>query len=149
MPRSYITAIKQQQVIERANRCCEYCKSSMDYTSQPFVMEHIIPIAEDGETSLDNLALACGGCNGHKYTKVKALDPVSQTQVSLYHPRQQTWQDHFGWSADYLEIIGLTAIGRATIDALKLNRPGVINVRKLLLMAGLHPPQYGSDKINN
>jgi hypothetical protein len=140
MPRRYITAIEQQQSIERAKRRCEYCQSPMDYTSQSFVMEHIIPLAEAGETSLNNLALACGGCNGHKYTKVKATDQVSQIQVPLYHPRQQAWQDHFAWSADYLQVIGLTAVGRATVDALKLNRPGVINMRKLLLMARLHPP---------
>jgi hypothetical protein len=88
----------------------------MDYSSQPFVMEHIIPVTEDGDTTLENLALACGGCNSHKYNKVEALDPFSKKQTPLYHPRQQTWQDHFGWSADYLKIIGITASGRATVD---------------------------------
>lgn len=140
MPRRYITTAEQQQIIDRADRRCEYCQSAMDYTSQPFAIEHIIPIAQGGGTSLDNLALACGGCNGHKYTKVEAIDPVSQIETPLYHPRRQQWQDHFGWSADYLEIIGLTETGRATLDALKLNRPGVINLRKLLRLAGLHPP---------
>jgi len=140
MPKRYVTAAEQQQIIERADRRCEYCKCVMDYSSQPFEIEHIIPLAAGGETSLENLALACGGCNGHKYTKVEALDPVSQTQVPLYHPRQQAWQDHFGWSADYLQMIGLTPIGRATIEALRLNRPGVINLRRLLLIARLHPP---------
>lgn len=140
MPRRYITAAEKQQVIERAKRRCEYCKSLMDFSSQAFEIEHIIPIAEEGETELENLALACGGCNGHKYTKVEVLDPISQTQVSLYHPRQQVWQDHFCWGADYLEIVGLTAIGKATVEIIKLNRPGVINLRKLLLIVGLHPP---------
>jgi len=140
MPRRYITVEEQRQVIERARGRCEYCKSVMDYTSQSFVMEHIIPISENGETSLNNLALACGGCNGHKYTKVSAMDPVSQVEVPLYHPRQQAWQDHFAWSADYLQMIGLTEIGRATVHALKLNRPGIVNMRRLLLLAGLHPP---------
>lgn len=140
MPKRYVTAAEQQQIIERAERRCEYCKCVMDYSSQPFEIEHITPLVVGGETSLENLALSCGGCNGHKYTKVEALDPVSQTQVPLYHPRQQAWQDHFGWSADYLQMIGLTPVGRATIEALRLNRPGVINLRKLLLMARLHPP---------
>lgn len=140
MSKRYITAAEQQQIIERADRRCEYCKCTMDYSSQPFEIEHIIPLAAGGETSLENLALSCGGCNGHKYTKVEAFDPVSQTQVPLYHPRQQAWQDHFGWSVDYLQMIGLTPIGRATIEALRLNRSGVINLRKLLLMARLHPP---------
>ncbi len=143
MPSAYISAEQQRQVIERAKRRCEYCKSSMDYASQSFAMEHIIPISAGGETVLTNLALACGGCNGHKYTKVDAIDPVSQTRVALFNPRQQTWSNHFGWSADYLTVLGLTAIGRATVEALKLNRPGVINLRRLLLLAGLHPPNEG------
>lgn len=140
MPRRYITTAEQQQIIDRAARRCEYCQSVMDYASQPFAIEHVIPIAQGGETTLDNLALACGGCNGHKYIKVGAIDPMSQTETPLYHPRRQAWQNHFGWSANYLEIIGLTATGRATLEALKLNRSGVINLRKLLLLAGLHPP---------
>lgn len=65
MPSAYISVEQQRQIIERANRRCEYCKSSMDYASQSFVMEHIIPVSAGGETSLTNLALACGGCNGH------------------------------------------------------------------------------------
>jgi hypothetical protein len=140
MPRRYITVAEQQQIIERAKRRCEYCKCLMDYSSQAFELEHIIPIAEEGETELENLALACGGCNGHKYTKVAVFDPISKTQVPLYHPRRQVWQEHFAWSADHLEIIGLTAIGKVTIELLNLNRPGVINLRKLLLTVGLHPP---------
>jgi HNH endonuclease len=115
----------------------------MDYASQPFVMEHITPVSEDGDTTLENLALACGGCSSHKYNKVEGLDPISKTQVLLYHPRQQNWHDHFRWSADYLKIIGVTAVGRATVDTLKLNRPGIINLRKLLLMASAHPPKEG------
>jgi hypothetical protein len=37
-------------------------------------------------------------------------------------------------------MIGLTACGRATIAALKLNRLGVVNLRRLLITAQLHPP---------
>ncbi|HZG40157.1 MAG TPA: HNH endonuclease signature motif containing protein [Nodosilinea sp.] len=140
MPRRYITVDEQRQVIERANRRCEYCKSAMDYAAQSFVMEHIIPVAAGGETALDNLALACGGCNGHKHIKLTGLDPVSQTQVQLFHPRHQTWGEHFAWGADFLQVVGLTPAGRATTNALSLNRPGIVNMRRLLLIAGLHPP---------
>ena len=90
---------------------------------------------------MENLAFSCGGCNGHKYTKIQALDPVSRELVSLYNPRTQKWLDNFVWSDDFLQAVGLTAIGRATINALQINRSGVVNMRKLLLMAGLHPPQ--------
>lgn len=140
MPRRYVTVDVQRQVIERANRRCEYCKSAMDYAAQSFVMEHIVPIAAGGETALNNLALACGGCNGHKHTKRMGSDPVSQIQVSLFHPRHQSWDEHFAWSADFLQVVGLTPAGRATVNALSLNRPGIVNMRRLLLLAGLHPP---------
>lgn len=88
---------------------------------------------------MNNLALACGGCNSHKYVKTEALGPLSQATVLLYHPRQQSWSEHFIWSVDFLEIVGLTAVGRATVKALKLNRPGVVNLLQLLVLAGLHP----------
>ncbi|MEO0870221.1 MAG: HNH endonuclease signature motif containing protein [Cyanobacteria bacterium J06642_11] len=88
MSRRYITASEQRQIIERAERRCEYCQSFMDYSSQSFAIEHILPIALGGKTRLENLALACGGCNAHKYTKVEALDPLGQTVVPLYNPRQ-------------------------------------------------------------
>ncbi len=78
--------------------------------------------------------------NGHKYTKVQALDPVSRKLVFLYNPRTQKWLDNFVWSDDFLQVVGLTAVGRPTINALQINRFGVVNMRKLLLMAGLHPP---------
>jgi len=140
MPRRYITAIEQRQIIERSQRRCEYCQCPVDYTSQSFVCEHIVPVAKGGKTALNNLALAYGGCNNHKYTKVEAIDPHSSASIALYNPRQDTWQTHFAWSDDTLQMVGMTATGRATINALSLNRPGVINIRRLLHMADLHPP---------
>ncbi|MBA3922346.1 MAG: HNH endonuclease [Nostocaceae cyanobacterium] len=140
MSRRYIIASEQQFVIERAQRRCEYCQCPMDYSSQSFVCEHITPIAKGGETSLENLALACGGCNSYKYTKLEAVAPTSDLYVPLYHPRQDIWQEHFDWSEDKLEIIGITPTARATINALNLNRTGVKNIRRLLMMANLHPP---------
>jgi HNH endonuclease len=140
MPRRYITISEQQAIIDRAQRRCEYCQCPMDYSSQSFVCEHITPVAKGGETFLENLALACGGCNSSKYTKQEAIDPSSSENAPLYHPRQEIWLEHFSWSTDRLEIIGITPTGRATVKALNLNRSGVKNIRKLLIMANLHPP---------
>lgn len=83
MSRRYITADEQKLVIDRAAKRCEYCQSLMDYVPQPFAIEHIVPIAEGGSTSLDNLALACGGCNGHKYTKQTGIDPVTKVTTPV------------------------------------------------------------------
>ncbi len=56
----------------------------------------------------------------------------------LFHPRQQFWHEHFSWSRDKSEVIGKTPCGRATVEALHLNRAGVVNLRRLLFMAGVH-----------
>jgi len=110
------------------------------FATQSFSVEHILPVSRGGETSLENLALACPGCNGHKYTKVEAPDPADGVLVSLYHPRIQKWQDHFRWNEDFTLIVGITPTGRATVNALQMNRPGVVNMRQVLFASGLHPP---------
>lgn len=91
----------------------------------------------------DNLAYACQGCNSFKYTKTTAVDPVSNIEVALFHPRHQRWSEHFVWNEDAALIIGVTATGRATVDALRLNREELINLRRVLFMNGEHPPAEG------
>jgi hypothetical protein len=39
-----------------------------------------------------------------------------------------------------LLIIGRTAIGRATVAALQINRTELLNLRRVLRAAGEHPP---------
>jgi hypothetical protein len=129
----------RRDVEQRAKGRCEYCQSPAKYSTQTFALEHIIPRSQGGNTSLDNLALACQGCNNHKYNKLKSGDPVTQQLVDLFHPRQQSWQEHFTWDERFELIIGLTATGRATVEALQLNRPELMNLRRLLYAAGEHP----------
>jgi len=140
MPERHVTAQQKQAVVERAQGCCEYCRSQARFAIQPFSVEHIKPRSQGGKTTLDNLALACQGCNNHKYTKTEGRDPVSGDIVPLYHPRQQQWHDHFTWNNDFTLIIGLTPTGRATVEALQLNRKGVVNLRRILYAMGEHPP---------
>lgn len=125
----------------RARFLCEYCLCPMSFSSNPFAGEHIVPTCKNGTDDLDNLASSCGGCNGHKYIKTEALDPITNTIVPLYNPRTMIWQDHFMWSTDFLHIIGTTDIGRATVKTLHLNRAGIVNIRRVLLIDGTHPAQ--------
>ena len=41
---------------------------------------------------------------------------------------------------DYTIIIGLTPTGRATVEALQMNRRGLVNLRQALFALGKHPP---------
>lgn len=141
MPDPSLTAEQRQAVIERARGCCEYCWSQARYATQSFSVEHIVPRSKGGATTLDNLALSCQGCNNHKYNKIEGLDPANRALVRLYHPRKDQWRDHFVWSDDYTLILGITPVGRATVDALQLNRSGVVNLRRILYQVGEHPPQ--------
>ena len=37
-------------------------------------------------------------------------------------------------------MLGLTPTGRAAVEVMRLNRPGLLELRRLLVMAKLHPP---------
>ena len=125
---------------KRATGLCEYCKSPANISSQPFVMEHIIPKSKGGATILENIAYSCQGCNNHKYNKTEGLDVATGNRVPLFNPRQQRWDANFQWSANGLEIIGMSSCGRATVGTLKLNRSELKSLRKLLTHFGSHPP---------
>jgi hypothetical protein len=102
-----------------------------------FHVDHIIPVTVGGETFPENLALACVSCSLRKSARETATDPLSGEDVRLYHPRQDDWEDHFHWDGVYL--VGLTAIGRATVDALQMNRRLILAIRSEEARLGRHP----------
>jgi 5-methylcytosine-specific restriction endonuclease McrA len=40
---------------------------------QSFSVEHIVPISQGGNDMLDNLALACQGCNGQNLISLRKI----------------------------------------------------------------------------
>lgn len=141
MNNAHLPAAVKQVVFERAQGCCEYCISQKDYCPDPFSSEHITPRSRGGTDDLENLAFACLGCNYKKFTAVDAIDPLTKERAALFHPRQNRWNEHFAWSEDFTLIRGLTPTGRATVEKLKLNREGVVNLRQILVAAQKHPPE--------
>jgi hypothetical protein len=130
----------RRRVGERARWRCEYCLSPAAFSTHSFEADHVIPRSKGGPTTLANLALSCG-CNGYKGQRTHARDPETGRSVALFNPRRQLWTRHFAWSADFMLILGRTARGRATVDALHLNRPELVNLRRILHHLGEHPPQ--------
>ncbi|NER07977.1 MAG: HNH endonuclease, partial [Okeania sp. SIO3C4] len=118
---------------------CEYCKSLAKYATESFCIDHILPKSKGGNDELTNLAYSCMGCNSRKYNKTEALDPVTGEKAPLFNPRNDNWNENFVWSADSLKILGISPMGRATIEALKLNRKSLMNLRKLLVASDEHP----------
>ncbi len=77
MRKSYIPQQLRLIVFQRAQGCCEYCLSQEEFSTQAFSIDHIIPEEKGGETTSNNLALSCQGCNNHKYTKTEGYDPYA------------------------------------------------------------------------
>lgn len=134
------TIAQREEVFKRARGLCEYCQSQEIYSNSTFEIEHILPISKTGETILENLALACSGCNKFKSDRTAGFDAQSQIEVEFYHPREDFWHEHFAWNEGFTEIVGKTAKGRVTIKVLKLNRKNLINLRSVLVIVGEHPP---------
>ena len=100
-------------------------------------VEHIDP---DNGDDLDNLCLSCGNCNRSKAVATSATDPDTSENTSLYNPRKQVWSEHFLWIEGGARVQGSTAIGRATVSRLKMNRPHVVTARQRWIIAKVHPP---------
>ncbi|MEM6319476.1 MAG: HNH endonuclease [Bacteroidota bacterium] len=140
MPRKYISKKTKELVFIRAKHRCEYCQCRADTALETFEIEHILAVALGGSDALSNLALACRGCNSRKAMRVWIIDKITQQKIALFNPRKDKWKVHFEWSTDFLQVIGKTATGKITVEALQLNRVGVANVRKLMVLGGIHPP---------
>lgn len=138
---SNISENLRQQVRNRADNRCEYCLSHQDYVMGKLQIDHLFPVSKGGKNFEDNLCLACELCNQYKWTQTTGLDPETSSNVALFNPRNQKWEEHFSWSEDGTRIIGLTACGRATAAALKLNNSLALTVRRTWVRAGWHPPR--------
>lgn len=114
----YISENLKQQIYNYFANCCAYCLSANSLMPVTFECEHIIPRSAGGKTVFENLCLACPMCNRYKSSRQNVPDPQTQEIVALFHPHLQKWTEHFAWNESNTEIIGLTAVGRATIFAL-------------------------------
>lgn len=136
-----VSRLLRRRVRERANGLCEYCQASANFASASFHCEHIIPRKIGGKNALDNLAWACPWCNSAKHAKTHARDPQTGQRVPLFNPRLKRWHRHFTWSENFLSIVGRTRIGRATVEALNMNRLEQVNMRMALRAIGKYPPE--------
>lgn len=136
---SGVPAALRRLVLERAGGRCEYCGLAQEGQEATFHVDHVIPRKEGGETVLQNLALACVSCSLRKAARRTAADPETGEEVPLFSPRQDPWPDHFQWQG--VVIVGLTATGRATIEALQMNRPLALAIRREEIALGRQPSE--------
>ncbi len=127
------------KVAERAEKLCEYCRAPELASNFLFEVEHIIPISLAGKTELENLALACRSCNVYKSDFLRGLDENGAEIERLFNPRKDVWQEHFFIDLENLMILGLSEIGKGTINRLRLNNPLQIQARKQWFRMELFP----------
>jgi HNH endonuclease len=137
----YILIELRRRVAKQARHRCGYCLTQEAVIGSPMEFDHLLPRALGGSTTEDNLWLACSLCNDHKGNRFFIIDPQTGVNVRIFNPRQQEWAEHFVWSEGATRIDGTTAVGRATVAALQLNRPSLVLARRLWVTAGWHPPK--------
>jgi hypothetical protein len=130
-----VSSAAREQVRQRANHRCEYCRKPDSFSPHDYHVDHIISQKHHGSDELHNLAWACFRCNASKGTDIAAYDPQTGVLTPLFNPRTQSWEEHF--ELDGNRIIGKTPVGRVTVFLLDFNHPDQVETRRLLIAAGL------------
>ena len=125
----------RESVRKRAGDRCEYCQFRQQCSEFAHHVEYIVARQHVASDNLDNLALACHFCNRKKGPNLAGIDPITGAINVLFHPRRDTWSDHFQWSGPLIE--GLSAVGRATVNVLALNDNKRMRLRLQLFEKGL------------
>jgi HNH endonuclease len=133
-----VPASLRKRVVRRAKHRCEYCGLSQIGQAATFHVDHVVPQVAGGESSMDNLALACIHCSLRKGARQNARDPQSGRSTRLFHPREDSWNHHFRWMG--FRLNGITATGRATVEALNLNSTEHQIIRTFEKRLRRHPP---------
>ena len=129
-------------VWNRAGGCCEYCRMPQAFDPLPFEVDHVIATQHHGETTAENLCVACFGCNRRKGPNLVGRIELTGALVRLFHPRLDDWATHFEWQGPILR--GKTLVGQVTIDVLAINLPRRVDHRAALIAEGVFPLEMTS-----
>ena len=105
-------------------------RAPQSVTAIRYHLEHVFPESLGGADDLDNLALACPTCNGHKSNHILGIDDQGFEDGQLFHPRMDTWEDHFIFDPETLQIRGKTEKGLGTVNRLRMNDSLQIEARR-------------------
>lgn len=132
-----LSASLRNEVARRAGYRCEYCLIREEDGGFRLQVDHIISRKHGGSSTADNLAFACILCNRHKGTDIASIHPETGEVVPLFHPRNDSWSDHFRIAGQHIEP--LSSIGSVTMRLLRLNSPERLAERRLLQERGGYP----------
>jgi hypothetical protein len=127
-------AATREFVRQRAAGRCEYCLLHQEHCDLTHHVEHIVAKQHGGTDDASNLALACHRCNLRKGPNLTAIDPLTREVVPPFHPRSSEWMEHFILEGE--RIVGITAVGRATVQLLAMNDARRMELRTQILNSG-------------
>lgn len=127
MNQARILASLRREVRERAGERCEYCLLPESQAVLPHEPDHLISLKHGGQTTSENLALACFDCNRFKGSDIASIDSVTGALVGLFNPRKQRWFEHFRLNGPH--IVPLTPVSRVTEKLLRFNLASRVAVR--------------------
>ena len=125
----------RSQIQKRAGFRYEYCHLPESVAELRFQADHVVAEKHGGETALENLCWAFFRCNSHKGPNLAGMDERTVEMARLFNPRTDAWSDHFRWSGP--KLVGKTAMGRATIHVLCVNRVDTLLLRRSLMAEGV------------
>lgn len=118
----------RESLVEEFNNECAYCCSELGLTSMP-IISHFYPRSKYPELAdlRENLLLSCSICDSNKAANFP-LD--GEGQPLLLNPRTDNFDEHIRVGKDGVAE-GITEKGETTIKVFKLNRPALVDDRKV------------------
>ena len=139
MSKTYISAELRRSVVLRAEGLCEYCLLHESDAFFPHQIDHIISEKHGGATETDNLALSCGNCNRLKGSDIASFVPGTSNLVRFFHPRTDTWSEHFALTGNGVFLEALSDVGAATAHIFGFNEEERLAERIFSREAGRFP----------
>lgn len=144
MSTTYIGAELRRQVVERAERICEYCLLHEDDTFFGCHVDHILSEKHGSQTEENNLALACTFCNLHKGSDIASLTRAGAL-MRFFNPRTDFWGEHFLMAGATIEP--LTDIGEVTARIFQFNIRERVLERQALIEVGRYPSEAANKRL--
>lgn len=119
---------RHEEVRRRYSYRCGYCGVSETDAGGDLTVDHFRPFAHVRDESPDNLVYACVRCNQHKGAFSPAPDTLDNPN-RLLHPLLDDVSAHITEDKTTGILIGITPRGRFHIQALRLNRRGLVDHR--------------------
>jgi HNH endonuclease len=114
-------------LIDRDGDCCWYCCGEFAAGKRNRTIDHVVPLALGGTSRLENLRLACGGCNRRKGDMTASAfltSPVFEARrayklaerrraagvllpKSAYHHRELRWLGKDRWACRICHVSNL------------------------------------------